>query len=259
MILSVLSYLSQRASDAVLNGTEKTSIDKSIGTLKNRLDAYFGDKLSTHFRFGSSTRGTILPRSMDEHSDIDYMIVFKDASSIPQTYLDRLRRFVENSYGRSEIYQSNPTIVLELNHIKFDLVPATESWISGLQIPNTSGGWQSSNPSEFTKQLESRNQECSSQLKPTIRLAKHWNANNDYLFDSFSFEKWIVDRNYWGANNLRDYLFSVFDNLSADAEATQWRKDKINRAKQIVANVREYERQMFTSKAEIELKKLILE
>ena len=77
MILSVLSYLTQRASDAVLNGTEKTSIDKSITTLKSRLDVYFGDKLKTHFRFGSSTRGTILPRSLDEHSDIDYMLVFK--------------------------------------------------------------------------------------------------------------------------------------------------------------------------------------
>lgn len=259
MILSVLSYLTQRASDAVLNGTEKTSIDKSITTLKSRLDVYFGDKLKTHFRFGSSTRGTILPRSLDEHSDIDYMIVFKDADSVPQTYLDRLRKFVETYYGRSEIYQSNPTIVLELNHIKFDLVPATESWLTGLQIPNGSGGWESTSPSDFNQQLESRNQDCGSQLKPAIRLAKYWNASNGYLFESFSFEKWIVARNFWTANNLRDYLFSVFDNLSADAETTQWRKDKINRAKQIVANVREYERQLLMSKAEIELKKLILE
>src|SRR5260370_26953707 len=28
--------------------------------------------IAQHFRFGSSTRGTILPRSMDEQSDIDY-------------------------------------------------------------------------------------------------------------------------------------------------------------------------------------------
>ncbi len=258
--MSVLSYLTQRASDAVLNGTEKASIDKSITTLRSRLDTYFGDKLKTHFRFGSSTRGTILPRSMDDHSDIDYMVVFKDADSVPQTYLDRLRKFVETYYGRSEIYQSSPTIVLELNHIKFDLVPATEAWLTGLQIPNgSSGGWQSTNPTNFNKQLESRNQDCGSQLKPAIRLAKYWNASNDYLFESFAFEKWIVGKTFWSANNLRDYLFSVFDGLSADAESTQWRKDKINRAKQIIANVREFERQMLSAKAESELKKLIAE
>lgn len=138
--MSVLSYLERRASDALL-GNEKESISKSITTLQTRLDAYFTGKLKSHFRFGSSTRGTILPRSMDEHSDIDYMIVFNDDDSVPQTYLDRLKRFAENYYGKSEIYQSSPTIVLELNHIKFDLVPAKPGWFSGYKIPNNAGGW----------------------------------------------------------------------------------------------------------------------
>lgn len=51
--------------------------------------------LKQHFRFGSSTRGTILPRSMDEQSDIDYMIVFNENNATPQTYLNRLKTFVE--------------------------------------------------------------------------------------------------------------------------------------------------------------------
>ena len=84
--MSVLSYLNGRASDAVLSSTEKESISKSIYTLQTRLAVYFGADLKDHFRFGSSTRGTILPRSMDEHSDIDYMVVFKDGDSVPQTY-----------------------------------------------------------------------------------------------------------------------------------------------------------------------------
>jgi hypothetical protein len=66
-----------------LKSLRKSRAD-SYPPLKNRLDVYFGDKLSTHFRLGLSTRGTILPRSVDEHSDIDYMIVFKDASSVRQ-------------------------------------------------------------------------------------------------------------------------------------------------------------------------------
>ncbi|MFV8635809.1 hypothetical protein [Ralstonia pseudosolanacearum] len=42
------------------------------------------------------------------------MVVFSDSGATPQTYLNRLKIFVEKRYGSSEIYQSSPTIVLEL-------------------------------------------------------------------------------------------------------------------------------------------------
>jgi Second Messenger Oligonucleotide or Dinucleotide Synthetase domain len=241
----------------VLSSTEKDSINRSIATLQGRLNAYFEDELKSQFRFGSSTRGTILPRVMDEHSDIDYMVVFKDSDSVPQTYLDRLRRFVEKYYAKSEIYQSSPTIVLVLNHIKFDLVPAKAAWYGGFQIPDGAGGWQDTDPNDFNEKLEDKNKGNSNLIKPTIRLAKYWNAVNGYVFDSFTFEKWIVGRSYLGCSNQKDYLFNVFDGLSPDYEQTQWRKDKLARAKQIVANVREYERQDMPTTAEIEVKKLI--
>jgi hypothetical protein len=46
---------------------------------------------------------------MDYHSDIDYMVVLKEDGSVPQTYLDRIKRFAERYYNRSEIKQSNPS------------------------------------------------------------------------------------------------------------------------------------------------------
>lgn len=255
--MSVLSYLTNRASGAVLSGAEKESINTSISTLKSRMSAYFDGELSDQFRFGSSTRGTILPRSMDEQSDIDYMVVFKDSQSVPQTYLDRLKRFAENYYGRSQVYQSSPTIVLELNHIKFDLVPAKLSWLSGLQIPNGAGGWIDTNPNDFNSALESANGNNSNLIKPTVRLFKYWNALNGYLFDSFSFEKWIVGQSYWSESNQKDYLLSTFDKIGLGSDAAQWRKDKLARAKQLVANVRTYEKRDMPASAETEIKKLI--
>lgn len=254
--MSVLSHLERRASDAVL-GNEKESINKSISTLQARLNTYFGDKLNSHFRFGSSTRLTILPRSMDEHSDIDYMIVFKDDGSVPQTFLDRLKRFAEKHYGTSEIYQSSPTIVLELNHIKFDLVPAKTAWLGSYKIPNAAGDWMDTDPNDFNSKLEEKNKNHSSLIKPTIRLAKYWNALNGYIYDSFSFEKWIVDLGFWGCTNQKDYFFTVFDKLSAGNESTAWRNEKITRAKNIVALVKEYERQGMPATAEQEINKLI--
>lgn len=254
--MSVLSHLERRASDAVL-GSEKESINKSIATLQSRLVASFGAKLKSQFRFGSSTRGTILPRSMDEHSDIDYMIVFEDDGSVPQTHLDRLKRFAETYYGRSEIYQSSPTIVLELNHIKFDLVPAKSDWFTGYKIPNGSGGWMDTNPNDFNDKLEDKNKSNSSLIKPTIRLAKYWNAENGYVYDSFSFEKWIVNSWFLSCANQKDYFFTVINELPIASGSAQWRTDKIIRAKNIIAQVKEYERQGMPASAEQEIKKLI--
>ena len=257
--MSVLSYLESRARDALLDTDEKESIKKSIATLKTRLNTHFGDKLKDQFQFGSSTRGTILPRSMDEHSDIDYMIVFNDDDSVPQTYLDRLKRFAETYYGKSEIYQSSPTIVLELNHIKFDLVPAKTVWYGGYKIPDGAGGWADTDPNDFNTKLEDKNKGNSSLIKPTIRLAKFWNAENNYLYISFSFEKWIVEQWFWNYSNQKDYLFTVIENLSIANETTQWRKDKISRAKTIVAEVKRLEKEGMPASAEIEVKKLIPE
>ncbi|AZG76316.1 SMODS domain-containing nucleotidyltransferase [Methylocystis rosea] len=257
--MSVLSYLEKRASDAVLSSDEKSSISTSITTLKTRLNVHFSSKVSEHFQFGSSTRGTILPRAMDAHSDIDYMIVFSERGYAPQTYLDRLKRFVETYYSRSEIYQSSPTVVLELNHIRFDLVPALSTGWGSYDIPSGLNNWQSTNPNDFNSTLENSNKNNSYLIKPTIRLAKFWNAKNDYVFESFSFEKWILNQYFYGCANQRDYLFSAFDALSATSPSEQWRRDKIERAKKIVAEVRQLERDNKPYSAESEVKRLIPE
>ncbi|NVN44985.1 nucleotidyltransferase [Asaia siamensis] len=255
--MSVLTYLQSRASNAVLSTAELTSINTSINTLSSRLNSYFGRTVAKQFRFGSSTRGTILPRIMDEHSDIDYMIVFSDGGCAPQTYIDRLRRFADAYYPSSDIKQSSPTIVLQLNHIRFDLVPALgETWSNAYKIPNGTSAWQITNPNDFNATLTAKNQVECSLIKPTIRLAKFWNAKAGYVFDSYFFEKWIVEQHYFLISNQKDYLFAVFDKLSA-TQGTQWRNERIERAKGIIANVRKYERENMPYSAEDEVKKLI--
>lgn len=149
--MTVQSYLKSIADNAILSDTEKTSISRSVEALRNKLSAYFGDDIKEQFRFGSYDRNTILPRSMDELSDVDYMIVFEDGGYRPQTYLDKLRRFVDAKYSRSEISQSHPAILLELEHIRFELVPATRTMFYGLQIPKRDGtgeNWIGTDPKD---------------------------------------------------------------------------------------------------------------
>jgi len=255
--MSVLSFLTDMASNAVLSSTEQSSITTSISTLQTRIGLHFASGvIKQHFRFGSSTRGTILPRSMDEHSDIDYMVVFNENNVTPQTYLNRLKTFVEKYYSSSEIRQSSPTIVLELNHIQFDLVPATTTWLGDLQIPNGSGGWMTTNPNDFNHTLDAKNNEHKSLIKPTIRLFKYWNATAGFPFQSFEMEKWVCSLSFWFQSNQKDYFLAVIENLNTSSSYSQWVNNEITRAKTIVANVRQYEKDEMPATAENEIKKL---
>ena len=88
------------------------------------------------------------------------MVVFdtSDGQKKPQTYLDRLKKFAETKYSTSEIFQSSPTIVLSLNHIKFELVPAIYNY--GYQIPSPASSWVdwvSTDPITANKALQDKN------------------------------------------------------------------------------------------------------
>lgn len=255
--MSVLSFLTNTTSGAVLSPAEQSLIATSITTIQSRMASYFDSgAIAQHFRFGSSTRGTILPRSMDTKSDIDYMVVFSDTGATPQTYLNRLKAFVERRYGSSEIYQSSPTIVLELNHIRFDLVPATKTWLGELQVPNGSGGWMTTNPNDFNATLEAKNKEHKSLIKPTIRLFKYWNATAGFPFQSYEMEKWVCGLSFWFLSNQKDYFLAVIENLNTSMSYSQWVNSEITRARTIVANVRRYEKNDMALAAETEIKKL---
>lgn len=127
-----------------------------------------------------------------------------------------------------------------------------------LPAPNSSyEEWMATAPTSFNAQLAQANTSNSHKLKPAIRLLKYWNARADYVFDSYGLEKWVAGRYYYGCSSVRDYFFDCIENLSLDWNAAQWRKDKLERAKKIVANTKSYEAQALPLSAELEIKKLI--
>lgn len=132
--MTVLGYLENLAGDLNLAEQEKESIATSIQTIKYRLETHFDDELEEVLRFGSSTRNTMLPRSADAKSDVDYLVVFNSDYN-PQTYLNKLKRFAKKYYPYSYYRQSSPAVVLELNHLMFDLVPGRKGLLWGYKIP----------------------------------------------------------------------------------------------------------------------------
>ena len=261
--MSVLTHLGSTARKLLISESERSSIARSIATLRVRADSYFGDGLKRHVQFGSSTRRTQLPRHVDQRSDVDYMCVFDNSDDLkPQTFLNRIRRFVEKRYSTSEVHQSHPTVVLLLNHIRFDLVPAHETWLGQLRIPAPASNftdWIGTDPTGFNKALQDANQGESYQLLPLIRLLKYWNASKGYVFESYNLEQELAQRSYWLCSNLKEYVFAAVEGLSLEYGVAQWRRDKLERAKRIVEHTRRLEAAGFPIKAELEIKKLVPE
>lgn len=260
--MSVNSYLKDLSSVLVLSGDELTSIQTSISTLATRLQNYFGSGIVENFKFGSSTRGTMLPRKADQSSDIDYMIVFdvSDGKKKPQTYLDKLKRFAESKYSTSEIKQSSPTIVLSLNHIKFELVPAYKDY-SGYSIPSPKSAyidWMFTNPNAFNEKLVKANVNNNSAIKPLVRLIKYWNTQNGHHFSSYDLENFICEMTFWNCTNLNDYFYAFWEHISATSNS-QTVNAKVDKAKKYALKAKEYERTGFASSAETEIKKIVPE
>lgn len=258
--MSVQSYLENLANQLIIRDDEKLKINTSVSTIKSRIEAYFGNNISDHFAFGSYTRGTMLTRSADMHSDVDYMVIFKNPNNLkPQTLLNHLRLFAEAHYGRSEIKQSHPTMVLELRHIKFELVPAQVDWFGNISIPSPSSSytdWMGTSPNAFNQKLTNKNSTHKNYIKPLVRLMKYWNCKNNYHLSSYNLENSITDQSFFWATNFKQYVYSAVDALSYNWFSPQDKKDRVDRAKRIVAETKRLEATGYPIAAEIEIKKL---
>ena len=237
------TYLVAVARALVLSEEEKQHIKTSISTLRTRLNAWFGDDVKKQYQFGSSIRETILPRRVDYGSDIDYMIVFDNKDKYkPATLLNRLRRFVEYKYSRSEVYQSSPTIVLELSHIKFELVPSYQDfpWSETYYIPAPASDyvdWMTTNPSYIQKTVNDANSRNNYQIKRLIRLLKYWNVMNGKVYSSYELENHIAGRVFWCCTSLEDYFFDTVKYLPTSL-LPQYKIDKVQKLKDQVEEIR---------------------
>ena len=257
------SHLVAVARSLMLSETEENRIATSISTLQTRLNSWFGQEVIQHFRFGSSVRDTILPRKVDEGSDIDYMVVFNNPFQLkPATLLDKLRRFANYYYSRSEIHQDHPTMVLELNHIKFELVPAyqTSYWSDFYNIPAPSSNyidWLSTNPSEIKQKVDSANKLYNYQIKRLIRLLKYWNVRNNMVYSSFDLEEHIAGRLFYFCTSLEDYFYDAVAYLPTYT-LPQYKKDTVKQLQEKVAEIKaNYYNNGFKYSALGELKKLL--
>lgn len=256
--MSVLTHLQDTASAVKIAEWERTLIDTSISALSTKLWLHFSN-LSSKFVFGSYDRRTILRRSKDSNSDVDYMVVFSDGASFqPQTLMTRLKTFVEANYSKNEIYQSSPTIVLELSHIKFELAPAYLS-LGTYYIPAPASSylnWISTNPNGMKTDLDNKQRDNNYLIRDLVQLLKYWNVKNDKVYSSYELERYVLDKWFFYCTNLKDYFYSAVEGLST-SNLPSYKSSKITTLKQIVANTKKYEADNMPVTAEAEIKKAI--
>jgi len=190
------------------------------------------------------------------------MVVFDNTYGYrPQIFLDRLKRFAEAKYSTSEIHQSSPTIVLELNNIKFGLVPAYKNW-STYYIPDGNGGWMERHPNDFNDKLIETNNLNDSRIKPLIRLIKHWNVNvNNRNLSSYKIEELLAYNMTYAfayCDNYADYVksaFNVLKKITADTNVI----NRINSALHRIDISLDYEKIGNTDKSLTEIRKVFPE
>ena len=251
--MSVNTYLQGLGSSLVLSSSERSSISISVDTIKSRLTSYFGSSVTEKKLYGSYVRETILPRKADEKSDVDLMVVFSNPYGYqPQTFLNKLKEFAEYYYSRSEIYQSSPTIVLELNHIKFELTPAYGNY-GMYYIPKSSSEWMYTDPDGFYSKLTECNKNNSYKIKPIVRILKHWNIQKNYRdIASFELERKIAKElmyAYFSCTSYTDYLKYALEKIKYSTNYT-----RVNKALDCIAEALRLEADGYPYSAESKIK-----
>ncbi|KYK76571.1 hypothetical protein SC936_07460 [Aggregatibacter actinomycetemcomitans serotype e str. SC936] len=261
--MTVSSYLNDLADQLIIRDSEKDSIRRSFSTLDYRLNNYFKDDIEFVRKFGSYHRETILPRDYDISSDVDVLVKFTDKSYKPQTYLNKLKQFAEHWYSHSEIYQSSPTIVLELNHIKFELVPCLDAeWYESgnYKIPSKASDYQEwllTSPFEFNDALTRKNKIFNYKIKPLIRVLKRWNVSTRYskIYDSFKLEEKIVNHGFSYLNScLKDYFFDFVTNMNG-FDLPDYKREEVEKLVNMVKEIQRDE-DNYPIWAENELRKI---
>ena len=167
------------------------------------------DYVSHTFLTGSYKKKTLI----NPANDIDVFVVLKGYSNYdikPNTILDKLKKDLQKTYPNTKIKQDKPCIVIEFNHVTFELTPAIEvakyRGYNSFYIPEMSKNntWQKvENPRVLEEKLTEANKQLNQKLNPLIKMMKKCKINNNIKTPSFEMEKMAIDSLY-NFNGFRD-------------------------------------------------------
>ncbi|MCJ7449369.1 MAG: nucleotidyltransferase domain-containing protein [Bacteroidales bacterium] len=218
------TYLTDLSKSLIIGSDKKNKIDSSILSLTKTLWGHFQERLHEVIVFGSYSRGTFI--SQDKNSDIDILVVFKKKELKPDTYLKQIKHFCVDYYSRSEIYQDHPTIAIDMDLIRFEIVPSYYYSNDIKKIPSPQSKeflWINTNPIKLSNDLELKDRNHKMMIKPIIRIIKYWNYLNEKSFASFDIEKLIIEKSY-SYTSFKSYYYYLTSVIIDSARSENQKK-----------------------------------
>lgn len=236
------SYLNKLVKQLTIEPSRKDAINISFEVLKGKIWSEYQDRLKAVEVFGSYDRGTALPQSVDEKSDVDVLAIFKTNDFNPTTLLKQLLKFADTNYSRSDVTTDHPTVVIEMTKVRFEIVPAYwETYLFGsneLKIPaprNKDLKWITTAPQKLKADLKEKNAKENALITPLIKLIKYLNVINGRPYDSFAIENFITSCDYH-RGTLKDYFLQAIDKMSTE-NSSEEEKVFVNKLKKHRANL----------------------
>lgn len=195
--MDINTYYTELGNALIFSPDKRERIDISIDYFKQKIWGQFQDRLVEVVVYGSYSRETIIRK--DDEADVDIVVIYKTREVQPDTYLKQIKTFCENTYNRSTIYQDHPTIVIDMEHIKFEIVPSIYVSTGVVKIPAPKSKelkWVNTNPKGLITKVQNKDKNNKNLILPIIRILKYWNTLSGRPFASFQIERAVVDKIY---------------------------------------------------------------
>lgn len=160
-------------------------------SISRRLEEYYD--LNQLFYSGSAHNGT----SISRHSDVDFFasIPTKNLKRDSSVTLRLIKECLQDRFKSTRVYVDSPAVVLDFGSGNWDtaeVIPADYikqiNSKNAYEIPDGSGGWMMSSPSNHTAYVSRENVRLKRKLKPLIRFLKAWKYYCKVPISSFYLE-----------------------------------------------------------------------
>lgn len=136
--------------------------------IESKLDAKLG--IFGMFEIGSLRHGT----GIYHYSDADYLVSLKGSQpTSPLTALNNVKAALQDRFPHTPIVTRQPAVVCRFSDGDIEVVPGYYSQ-SGYLIPDPTGGWMLTHPSEHNDYVSKVNRKFNGAAKKLARQVKIW-------------------------------------------------------------------------------------
>lgn len=139
---------------------------------RSSIESKLNSALGIHgmFEIGSLRHGT----GVWLHSDADYLVSLKGSMpASPWTALNNVKAALQERFPGTTIVVRQPAVVCYFSDGRVEVVPAYGQ-ISGYKIPDPTGGWMLTHPSEHNAYVNDVNKQFDGAAKKLARQIKLW-------------------------------------------------------------------------------------